>query len=190
MQYRRLTIKILAAAVMSSLAACAAQRTVIARGGPLPPLPPYSLAIAWKTLESKLYIEKQERGNGLQKPVITLDDRAAVGQTGRNSVAAIQETLLPQLKSRLKPYLARKSNPLEEKFNIKIELVRVVMDTDGSREAFVSAEITPAYSSQVVWYRQIAVYASKSTPDTTLVQNCTDGIMDALRKSDLIEWSN
>lgn len=147
------------------------------------PLEPNSMHIVWSKNKPESLVTKHERGYGLQKPTITAEDQQKLSVTRKQVFFELGNKLVPKLKTALSPYIREGG---EAKTILKLELNRIAIDTDGSRDITLTATLSQPPSSIDSWSRKIQIYAPRFGSDETISTSIVEAVVGQLRSSALV----
>jgi len=176
---------ITAITVMSVLASCAsAYDVVVANGAHQQELDKHSLNIVWKNGNSNIGVLKQQRGTGLQKPVITDDEKNDAIRAGRRIALALSSDLTRNISQKIDNYVARTGLQRSE---LVVEMAQNVVSTQGNRDVIVIAYLHPTVADNAKWSRSIKISLSNFESDNTIVDKFSNAIVTEMKNSGLVQ---
>jgi len=176
---------IVAITVMSVLASCAsAYDVVVANGAHQQELDKHSLNIVWKNGNSNIGVLKQQRGTGLQKPVITDDEKNDAIRAGRRIALALSSDLTRNISQKIDNYVARTGLQRSE---MVVEMAQNVVSTQGNRDVIVIAYLHPTVADHAQWSRSIKISLSNFESDNAIVDKFSNAIVTEMKNSGLVQ---
>lgn len=147
------------------------------------PLETGSTEIVWQRGKPESLMVKQEKGYGVQKPVLSNDEKRELAVIRQQVYVELAGNLIPRLKSSLGPYVQREG---KGKYVLNLELNRVVIDADGTRDVTITATLSEPPFAMEYWTRKVRLHASRFNGNDTISANAVEAIVAQLRSSALI----
>lgn len=171
--------------LLACLSGCASAPTVITarEQSGLQAIPKNALGIQLKNRMPTMAVSKHERGFALQAVQISDDERKAGAERGRVLVKALAQSMLRNLGGNLAPYVTGSE---QRRYDLVLEVERVSMDTDGSVEVVVSAELLAHGASRALWTREVYHSRSRFGSDADLGEALAGAILKELKFSFLL----
>lgn len=148
------------------------------------PLEPASTEIVWLKGNPESLIVKQERGYGVQKPVFSKDERRELAVIRQQVFVELAGNMVPKLKFSLGPYIQKQG---KGKQVLNLELNRVLIDADGTRDITITATLSEPPFDMEYWSRKIKIFAPRYSTNDVISTNAADAVVAQLRSSALIK---
>jgi hypothetical protein len=149
------------------------------------PLEINSTDIVWKRSRTENVIVKQEKGFGIQPTVLSKDERREIAVVRDQVLVELAGNVVPKLKSSLGPYISANRNMT--KYVLHLELNRVMVDADGSRDITFTASISEPPFAMSYWSRQIRIFVPRFSPNSTISTNAAEAVIAQLRSGGMIK---
>lgn len=173
---------VVAVLVLLCMSACTGYDVIQASDQSAKPLEKNSLRILWKSGKFAVAVEKHQRAS-YGGPTITKEDNVLGMAKAELVKLNLQQNLIRDLSAGIGSYASQDRNA---KYVMALELVRIVADTDGSRDVTITASLHQMPGAMTVWSRTIKVSAPRFSSDDAISAKVSDAIVGQMKSSDLI----
>lgn len=170
--------------ILIFLNGCASYEVTQKADRKLIPLEPASTEIVWLKGNPESLIVKQERGHGVLQPVFSKDERRELAVIRQQVFVELAGNLAPKLKSSLAPYIQKQG---KGKQVLNLELNRVLIDADGTRDITITATLSEPPFDMEYWSRKIKIFAPRYSTNDVISTHAADAVVAQLRSSALIK---
>jgi len=168
-----------------ALAGCGGPEVIVARGtGAQQAIEKKSLAIVFNGKTSTGW-SKHQRGNGLEKPMITEEEKQAAAVRCKDLGTSMAKNLRPMTQQQLAPYLATSDKEFHNALTVEIN--RISADTDGSADIVATIYYGARGNEKPGWSRIIHIQASRFSTGESVSRELADATLAQLKASALIQ---
>jgi hypothetical protein len=181
----RRAVRAIPVAAMVLLGGCATDRVVQASTQNAEPLDKNSLLIFWKGGKYERTVETHDREmRGSAPPSVTQEDAILFSAKADLVKLDLQRHLIEKMSAGMPSYVTRDRGARNA---LRLELVKIAADTDGSRDVTITASVLKVPSAEVVWWRTVKISASRFNSDGAISDEVSSAIIGQMKASALIE---
>lgn len=184
MQSRSLRLLISMSLAGAVLGGCASYEVTARSDERSVPLELGSTDIVWKRTRTENVMVKQEKGFGVQPTVMTSDERREMAVARDQVLVELAGNVVPKLKSSLGPYISASRNTT--KTVLHLELNRVMIDADGSRNITFTASLSEPPFAMGSWSRQIRIFVPRFSSNSEVSTKVAEAVVAQLRSAAMI----
>jgi hypothetical protein len=149
------------------------------------PLAPGSTDVVWKRARTENVMVKQEKGFGVQPTIMTSDERREMAVVRDQVMVELAGNVVPKLKLSLDPYISPSRNMV--KTVLHLELNRVMIDADGSRNITFTASLSEPPFAMGYWSRQIRIFVPRFSSNSEVSTKLVEAVVAQLRSAAMIK---
>ncbi|HYD59646.1 MAG TPA: hypothetical protein VEC35_04790 [Noviherbaspirillum sp.] len=177
-------LRLLVFVAAAMLAGCASYEVTAGSDDNPVPLEPGSTDIVWKRTRTENVLAKQEKGFGIQPTVLSSEERREMKVVRDQVLVELAGNMVPKLKSSLGPYISTSYNMT--KYVLQLELNRVMIDADGSRNITFTASLSEPPFGMGYWSRQIRIYVPRFSSNSEISTKAAEAVVAQLRSAAMI----